>query len=203
MASCPKCSVQVAPAASFCSACGTALAASAFPETQPSALADTDIDTKTETETETQTDPAEIYVGKKFAYYQAKWAKAGSNPANSWNWAAFFLGFTWMAYRKMYWVCWIFVGIFAVEFLLENLFSLSSRVSSAVNLGTAVVVGMQGNYWYRLHVNKKVKEITAQYPPALAASELASQGGTSWIAPFGFIAVVFLEAIVMGLLSDK
>lgn len=192
MASCPKCSAPAAPAASFCSACGTALTASTFPETQPSALV------------EAEMEPAEIVVGKKFAYYKAKWDKVGPNTsAASWNWAAFFLGFIWIAHRKMYWLCWIFVGIFGVEFLLEGLFSLSSKISNAINLGTAVVIGMQGNYWYRLHVNQKIKNITYQYPPALAKSELQRQGGTSWLAPIGFIAIVFVEAVVMIALTGK
>ncbi|SFU47978.1 Protein of unknown function [Polaromonas sp. YR568] len=196
MASCPKCSAQAAPGALFCSACGTALTGSAFAETQPSVL--------TGQEQEQEEDPAEIVVGKNYAYYRAKWDKVGPNTgAASWNWAAFFLGFMWIAHRKMYWLCWIFAGIFAVEFLLEGLFALSSRISNAINLGTAVVVGTQGNYWYRLHVNQKVKDISNQYPPALARSELERQGGTSWLAPFGFIAVVFVEAIVMGLLTGK
>lgn len=176
MSWCPKCGVQAAPDSLFCSACGTSLADAADLE------------------------PAQAYVGRKYPYYAERWARRGTS---SWNWAAFFLGLVWMAHRKMYRFCWILLAVFALEFLAEEVLALSRGVTAAINFATAILIGLQGNHWYRLHVARRVGEISSQYPPALATSELRREGGVSWIAPFGFLLALFASAFVIAMLVGE
>ncbi len=144
---------------------------------------------------------AKTFVGKNYDYFKKKWEIAETKKSKqSWNWAAFLVGFSWMAYRKMYLYSWIFIGVIVIEILCEYAFGFSSKLSSAINMGIAITFGWQGNYWYKLHVEKKVREIVAINSPEQAKIELEKQGGTSIGAAIGFavafIAIIILVAIV-------
>lgn len=146
----------------------------------------------------------ETFIGKKYAYYTRKWEEAQRKGGiQSWNWPAFFLGFLWMAYRKMYKYCGIFIAVISVETLFELILNLPQAISSGLNIGLAVCFGMFGNYLYKLHVEQKVREISAQGSPAQINAELARQGGTNVGAAIGF-AVLLLVVIfaLMALIGD-
>jgi type IV pilus assembly protein PilA len=63
-----------------------------------------------------------LFLGKNSHYYLEKWKKMlQSNSKISWNWPAFFFGFWWFFYRKMY-----LYGFFAIlyEFFFIPIFSI-------------------------------------------------------------------------------
>src|ERR1700733_2644909 len=64
----------------------------------------------------------EAFVGRKSGYYLERWHDAleREGRAEGMNWAAFFLGGFWMAYRKMYRAAVIFWGLILLEGILEE-----------------------------------------------------------------------------------
>jgi len=133
-----------------------------------------------------------LFVNQNYPYYARKWRQV-----DSWNWAAFFVGVGWMAYRKMYLYSWIFIAAVIVETILEIVLGVSGRLSNAINLGIAAFVGSQGNSLYKAHVETKVREIA----PAGAQDEatrirLAREGGTNVGAAFGFV-VAFIVLVCL------
>lgn len=140
-----------------------------------------------------------LFIGKKHAYYRRKWdASAGAEASTSWNWAAFFLGLGWMAYRKMYLNSFIYIGVITVGILVEIAFNVSYGLSTAITFSIAGLFGIQGNYWYKLHADRKTKEIIAFNAPEKARPELERQGGTSIGAAIGFVALLLavIELII-------
>lgn len=140
------------------------------------------------------------FVGAKHDYYREKWeSMARKNNQISWNWAAFFLGMFWLAYRKMYRYTALMFGLILLLVIVELIFDINTNGG---NIGVAVVFGMLGNSWYREHVLKQVALVSAVTPPGLLESELEARGGTSYGAAFGtfgaLLAVLFLIALVLG-----
>jgi len=131
------------------------------------------------------------FIGKNYEYYANKWGLMPDRKSkSSFNWGGFFLGPLWMVYRKMYLYSWVFVGIgFAIGFL-EMIFNVPKSISNATNIALAVTVGIQGNSWYRNHVENKIREVMASAASSEAArAELARRGGISgWVVMLGFIA---------------
>lgn len=131
------------------------------------------------------------FVGKKYDYYRNKWSEAERKGSiNSFNGGALLFGFLWMAYRKMYKFCGIFIAVISVETLLELALNLPTAFSSAINIGVTIGFGVFGNHLYKLHAQQKVREITAQGTPAQINAELVRQGGTHIGAAIGFLVVL-------------
>ena len=142
-------------------------------------------------------------MGKNYEYYARKWAAADQKPnKNTWNWAAFFLSLWWTAYRKMYRYALVIIGIVAGETICEYLFGLPGAVSSGINIGIAVAYGLQGNRWYKLHAEQKLKELA----PTGAADEatrarIARAGGTSSGAVVAFTIGLFVVLFAIGFVA--
>ncbi len=137
-----------------------------------------------------------LFVGENYRYYAGKWEVEASK--RTWNWAAFFLGLGWLAYRKMYLYSWILVGLMVLETLCEIVFDFPGYLSRAVNIGIAVACGSQANHWYKLHVEKKLREIASAGASAEAArARLAREGGTNMVAAVGFVAGTFALLVLM------
>lgn len=198
MAFCTKCGTQYEAGTAFCGDCGTAFAATATiqPFLSNAAPQDRPADDITTAEMK--------FIGKNHDYFNRKWKIAELKKSKqSWNWAAFFLALPWMAYRKMYIYCWIFVGLYSVIILAEYAFGVSDTLSGVISTAIAVTLGWQGNSLYKNQVQKKVKEITAMNTPEQAENELVRQGGTSVGAAVGF-AIAFLALVILiGLAGEK
>jgi len=188
MAFCSKCGTELTVEAAFCSACGASTVAPARSASAQFSAASADM-----------SDALEIFVGKNYDYYTRKWQIAGLNKGkNSWNWAAFLVGFIWMSYRKMYLYSFLYIGAVLVETLLEYAVRMSDRVSIGISFVIAIYLGLQGNHLYRNHAEKRVGEIISANTPERAKIELARQGGTSSGAAIGF-AVLLLAALFLAI----
>jgi hypothetical protein len=115
-----------------------------------------------------------------------------SNPKYSWNWAAFFFGPTWMTYRKMYLYSCMFVATVVVVAICAQAFD-SRLISAMFSFAIAGLCGYQGNHWYKLHAEKKLREIA----PSGASDEavqrrLVKEGGTNSGAAAAVLAVTLL-----------
>ena len=76
---------------------------------------------------------AETFVGKNDFFYLGKWRKYSESTFKGWNWAAFFFGISWMAYRRMY-----------TEALLYYLFIAFAGVLIVVTFG-AIGIRVNGD----------------------------------------------------------
>ena len=131
------------------------------------------------------------FIAKRADYYLYKFKKFLNRGTNSfavtWNWPAFFLGFIWMLYRKMYlWTLIAFLIAFTpVAFPL-----------------TMIVWGIIGNYLYYLHARKKILEYKTRQSQISTALSLSDLGGVNrWVWFVGFIFCLFLLAIgILGFL---
>jgi hypothetical protein len=137
------------------------------------------------------------FVGKNYEYYSRKWAEAEQKAnKNTWNWAAFFLSLWWTAYRKMYRHAAIICGIIVAATIYEFAFGLPGFVELAIDLAIALAYGMQGNRWYKLHAEQKLRELapTAATDEATRA-RVTRAGGTSSGA---VVACAVLLLVVLG-----
>jgi len=140
------------------------------------------------------------FVGRKAKYYLPRWSGAGGA---GFNWAGFFLGPFWMAYRKMYWA----VGGYAViilalvlgEMVLLNIVlgeEMPAAVDRIINLGLAIGCGSLANKLYLKHARRQIARAREEEPELTARLDLLSRrGGTSWLSA---IAALLLFIVVMG-----
>jgi len=131
-----------------------------------------------------------IFIGKNYKYYLQKW-EIGDKDKNdqSWNGAAFLFGFVWMAYRKMYLK--VLAGLGGV-FILSLLNTNHNIIVPFFGIST--IACWNGNYWYKFHVDERIKKITRKYANENIQAKLAQQGGTSVVAAIGF-ALVYLVTL--------
>ena len=91
------------------------------------------VPTPTSPESLSRAEAVELFVGKNHAYFARKWEIASKRRnRQSWNWAAFLVGFGWMGYRKMYLYSWIFIGVIGAEALCEIAFGFPSWLSDVL-----------------------------------------------------------------------
>jgi hypothetical protein len=192
MAFCTKCGTQYEAGTAFCGDCGTPVAATSTIQPFLSNAAQQARPTDDIATAEMK------FIGKNYDYFNRKWKIAElKKRKQSWNWAAFLLAVPWMAYRKMYLYCCIFVGLLCVEDLAEYAFGSPAILSFAISVATIATLGWQGNSLYKHHVQGKVIEITAMNTPEQADIELVRQGGTSIGAAIGFeIAALAIIALL-------
>ena len=81
--------------------------------------------------------------------------------------------------------------------ICELAFGFPQWLSSAINIGIQVTCALRGNHWYKLHVEKKLRESA----PADASTEairlqLAKEGGTNLGAAIGLCAGFVLLAML-------
>jgi hypothetical protein len=102
------------------------------------------------------------FVGSNAPYYTSRWSEAheGGGPFLGFNHAAGWLGPTWFAYRKMYFLSVLEVGaIVAAQVTLYRTFDATARRDAGVAVGLAflqllvqaiavLLGGSFGTYWY-------------------------------------------------------
>jgi hypothetical protein len=127
------------------------------------------------------------FIGKRADYYLEKFRKfriAGRDRfAVTWNWPAFFLGFIWMLYRKMY--LWALVAFLIA--LTPVAFPL-----------TMIAWGISGNYLYYLLAGKKILEYKSRKTASPTALSLARSGGVNrWVWFLGIFFFFFLLFLML------
>jgi hypothetical protein len=124
------------------------------------------------------------FIQNRADYYLKKFRKfqfAGPDHfAVTWHWPAFWLGFVWMIYRKMY----FWAGIAFIIALTPVAFPL-----------TMVGWAITANYLYYLHSKKKILEYRSREtsgPSAISLNELGGVNRWVWFAGFFFLIVLLL-----------
>ena len=137
-----------------------------------------------------------------FKWLILKWLKNDDpGKALTWNWAAFFLGFLWLGYRKMYKpIFYLLILYFLVEIIeIVTIFHpIATMVTTYLALVVAVFLGMFGNALYYRHTKKKIEEIDRLYPGTRMQINL---GGTSSKGVFAAIGIRLGYLIIYAMAS--
>ena len=121
------------------------------------------------------------------------------------NFAAFFFGFIWMLYRRMYLVAAAAVLLIAAETVVSELVAQRLGLTTTpqaydrvMMLFYGLLAGALGNPLYLRHARRKL----ATLPANADAATIARRGGVSWLAPIlALVAFVALVAILV--MSDS
>ena len=196
MSFCQKCGAEVGAEAVFCTACGAGLAVEQCnvdkqqPEAAPALGGEI-------TEAELR-----IFVGDKYDRYYAKnWAIEDQLPQKSilWhkrnaktlNWAACFLTFFWLAYRKMYRHLLIGLALYIPVIVVTE--SIAERYMPWVTLIPSGILICYANGWYRKFAVSHVQKIKRLgLSPDITKLRLEKKGGTSIVTPILTVFIVFL-----------
>ena len=129
----------------------------------------------------------ERLIGSKTEYYLPRFEKMETlNSITDWNWAAFFFGFWWMLYRKMY--------VFgAVALVVTEL--LSMLTIPGLGLLVSLAVGVVGNYLYMKDINNRTDKAMDMQPEEREVY-IQKNSGTGWIG----VVIAFVVFLVLGML---
>jgi hypothetical protein len=156
------------------------------------------------------------FIGNNSDTYLRKFRKFNMNGTDNfgvtWHWPAFFLGFWWMLYRKLYlWALLAFVlalipGVSFIAWITwgmtANYIALLAFVLALIP-GVSFIVwitwGMTANYIYYKYAKKKIAELRTSYPSSNITSTLVHIGGVNrWVAVLG---VIFVFVAVAGIIA--
>ncbi len=144
------------------------------------------------------------FVGDKSAnYYWRSWQRVqGGGLRAGFNFAAFFLNFAWLLYRKMYREFLVLaaalVGLGVVHGVIEALTEKNlDAIDKVENVVVAVTMGLLANGLYLRRAQRVIGNARAQEPdPARREALLRARGGTSWLGLLIGIAVSIALGIV-------
>lgn len=163
---CPHCGKSIEMGSLFCSHCGQKIHSSVIDPSNKSI----------------REEEFRAFIGKKADHYLNKFRFFGGEGATgfavTWSWPAFFLGFIWMLYRKMY--LWALTAFF-IAF-------------TPVSFPLAMIGwGIVGNYLYFLHVRNKIIDYKSRQTQISQVLPLAEWGGVNlWVWFAGFFFIFFL-----------
>ncbi|MCM3569349.1 DUF2628 domain-containing protein [Neobacillus mesonae] len=129
------------------------------------------------------------FVGeKKENYYLKKWAKGD----RSWNWAAFFLSYFWLGYRKIYKpILWVMGAYILLDLVIALLGIDSTKLNNAIGIAMGMSFGFWGNHLYRRHAEKVIKNVKGSYSDMESVkNEVRLRGGTSWLGVLKSIGII-------------
>ena len=129
----------------------------------------------------------ERLIGSKTEYYLPRFEKMETlNSITDWNWAAFFFGFWWMLYRKMY--------VFgAVALVVTELLSLLTI--PGLGLLVSLAVGVVGNFLYMKDINNRTDK-AMDLQPEERELYIQKNSGTGWTG----VVVAFVVFLVLGMI---
>ena len=94
-----------------------------------------------------------IFIDKNADYYLEKFSRLEKKKLPlSWNWPAFFLGFYWAFYRKLY-----FLG--AVTLIVSTIASMNITIFIIVQAIASIVFGVFGNFFYYLKLEDEIGKL--------------------------------------------
>jgi hypothetical protein len=175
---CPECGKEITQLSKFCPHCGHSLEKFASQSKSDASL-----------QILVDEDDFNAFIGNNAGYYTHEFKKfdAGGRDVFSatWNWAAFWGGFGWMLYRKMY--MW---AIIAFALMLMPYLGLAAWIA----------FGIVGNYLYYQHAKAKILDIKTLHPTGEISAALSQIGGVHrWlpIAATILTILIFLSFVAL------
>lgn len=140
---------------------------------------------------------------ERSSYYIDKVNKYKEGKKFTFNIAAFFFGFIWFTYRKMYLEAFLLFLFIVVEGIIEAsiLSTLSQEESSAVGLVMTVLMGAAlgflGNYLYIRKAERTIrKALQKENDPQKIDEYLHRKGGTSYLFIIAILVMVIAFVIM-------
>ena len=142
----------------------------------------------------------DLFLQSNADFYKRKWQLMSTRAqsvekmaaTSSWNWAAFFLGFSWLLYRKMYLYAIVAMGILIAPDIVGAVIGQDfDIIGRGLGLAVGIALGQFGNAWYFKRSFEQIKEAErSSGDPAEVRERLRARGGASWIsAIFGTVAL--------------
>ena len=189
---CKNCGAWVEDDDRFCEHCGNNLSAVDDPvviEAEPE-IVEAEIIMPSKRYDSPAADAREVrerLIGSKTEYYLPRFEKMETlNSITDWNWAAFFFGFWWMLYRKMY--------VFgAVALVVTEL--LSMLTIPGLGLLVSLAVGVVGNFLYMKDINNRTDK-AMDLQPEEREMYIQKNSGTGWTG----VVIAFAVFLILGML---
>jgi hypothetical protein len=170
---CPVCGKEIKEWGKFCPYCGHALEGYANQSDANSTI-----------QRQVSEDDLRVFIGNNSDYYLQKFKKFNIGATDvfalTWNWSAFWGGFGWMLYRKMY--MWAIIAF--VLTLIPH-----------IGLIAWITTGAISNYFYYNHTKSKILEIKHLHPANVISNELRQVGGTNRWVPLTAVIITIVLCI--------
>jgi len=176
---CPVCGKEIKEWGGFCPYCGHKLEGFSNQSNAGS-----------QPQRQVSEDDLRIFIGKNADYYLQKFKRFNIGGADvfapTWNWSAFWGGFGWMLYRKMY--MWAIIA-FALTLIPH------------IGLIAWIATGAVSNYLYYNHAESKILEIKRLHFASATSSDLHQAGGTNRWVPITAIVITILLCVSLILMT--
>lgn len=203
MAFCIHCGGEVLRGAGFCGACGKPAAQPAATQPSPAvALAATQTPAPAQHRDLANEVALRAFVGRNYEYYARKWRTGDQRRTiATWNWMAGCFTIFWLAYRKMYLYCALYIIALNLAYLLQVTTQTGVGFWMALALALMVCWGLLSNQLYRSYAQTQVRLVLTHTPPQQALRELEVAGGTSGWAASGMGLTHMVLAALISLLA--
>jgi hypothetical protein len=196
---CPSCNEEIPYEATLCENCGSIIPEEIrFSEApaQPSSSKITEDDFRS-------------FIGKNAEKYIRKFKKFEAGGRDkfqaSWHWPAFFFGWLWFVYRRLYlWALLVFAIGLISSFTMRVLEVKTNGISGiffgfVVGIVIMIIWGTSANYIYYIKTKEKITELKNLYPSEKhRQAELPRAGGVNRIAiviPLALFIIIFLTVL--------
>ena len=141
----------------------------------------------------------EVFVQENIEYYSKAWKRD-----LKWNWAAFFLGYIWLGYRKMYSHMFGFFGLnLLIMFILIMIdYHLLDSIFPLANLGLCFFFGLLGNNLYKMKAERTINRVSQLGLSELdEITEIERRGGKSGYGILAAIGAYFLFLLMVAVIT--
>lgn len=147
-------------------------------------------------------DDETIFIGNNAKTYKEKWAKIRDKKNKiSFNWAALLFGPFWAAYRKMYMVTSVWLGLMLLLSALE-IFGVFSIPGAGPFIAVAIMFSLYADGIYMERAHKQIARIAQNPDSAEREASLRAAGGTSPVAVVLSLAGYFAASFILALFSQ-
>ena len=140
-----------------------------------------------------------MFVQNNVEYYDRAWERE-----YKWNWAAFFLAFLWLGYRRMYSLIFGLLGVNLLILIILYVidYELYESLYDLVSLGFWIFVGLTGNKLYKSKAEKTIIHVgRLRLSEQDELTEIEKRGGTSGFGVLGSIGILLLFGFMEGLIT--
>lgn len=151
-----------------------------------------------------------LFVGPGADYYLEQWRRLEEGQLLSFNPAAFVFGVFWLLYRQMLRPTLLYFALYIGELFLEKMIIRGLGWPAPPlwwffgrMLLFALLLGLLGNWIYRVHADEQIERLREEYPPPQLDRVLRLKGGTSFIPVILFVCLILIILLSNQLLRHQ